>query len=159
MEDALTGLPNRRRFECRMDRRDWTNVHLLMIDVDRFKRINDCHSHQVGDEVLKRIAAVLRAGVRSTDFAARLAGDEFVVALFDLDDAAAQATAARLKLAVSAQAWGDIAPSLNVSISVGVTRGEADSKFAEVLRQSDAAMYRDKATHASQRATIDVAKG
>lgn len=146
MEDTLTGLANRRQFEHRMGLRDWTSVHLLMVDVDRFKRINDGHSHQIGDEVLKRIAVVLRTGIRSSDFAARLAGDEFVVALFNLDDASAEATAARLKQAVLAQPWHDVAPSLKASISVGVTRGEADSEFAEVLRQSDMAMYRDKAS-------------
>lgn len=144
-EDVLTGLPNRRRFERRMVLRDWRRLHLLMIDVDRFKRINDDHSHNVGDEVLRRIGEILRSGIRSNDFAARLAGDEFVVALFDLDDAAAQATATRLKQAVLSHSWGEVAPGLAVSISVGVTAAAEGAALVDVIRHSDSAMYQDKA--------------
>ncbi|MDB5825934.1 MAG: hypothetical protein JWQ73_154, partial [Variovorax sp.] len=86
-EDALTGLPNRRSFEERVcdamarSRRSRSLLCLMYLDVDNFKHINDSHGHAGGDAVLKEFARRIKRGVRTTDMAARYAGDEFVVLL------------------------------------------------------------------------------
>ncbi len=87
LTDALTGLPNRRRLDAQLPaalaraRRLTAGFALLFLDIDHFKQINDQHGHAVGDAVLAAFAARLSAAVRSTDFVARYAGDEFVVIL------------------------------------------------------------------------------
>ena len=87
LTDSLTGLPNRRALDARLDeevRRSTRYGHpfvLLMIDLDRFKLINDTHGHMVGDAALRNIAGCLRSAVRDTDFLARYGGDEFVLIL------------------------------------------------------------------------------
>ena len=103
MHDPLTGLANRRRFDQLMVDLDTGRLPepavLLLIDVDRFKAVNDLHSHTVGDQVLREIAAVLKAHCRAGDVPIRYAGDEFVIFLqADLD--AARSIADRIRAAV-----------------------------------------------------------
>ncbi|MBL8510072.1 MAG: EAL domain-containing protein, partial [Betaproteobacteria bacterium] len=89
LHDALTGLPNRRLFSDRLDnaislaKRQARKIAVLIIDLDRFKTINDTLGHVIGDEILKRIAHRLKANLRESDTVARLGGDEFVVLLPD----------------------------------------------------------------------------
>ena len=93
--DALTGLPNRSMLDVRLEdclaqaAREATNVALLMVDLDRFKDVNDALGHHCGDTLLCEVATRLRRQVRDTDFAARLGGDEFAIVLSggDIDDA------------------------------------------------------------------------
>lgn len=150
MEDGLTGLANRRQLEARAQAAlagpasQAPAVCLLMIDVDRFKQINDTHSHLVGDAVLRGIAGVLDAHTRPADLAARLAGDEFVLLLHEADAAHAGAVALRLQQAVAAHDWHTLAAGLQVGISVGVGTALAGDTLADLLRRADAAMYADK---------------
>lgn len=151
MEDSLTGLPNRRRFEAVANGRlhpDNADVRaslsLLMIDVDRFKAINDTWSHDMGDLVLKSIAGRLAAVVGNAGLAARLAGDEFVVALFDADAGAARDMAGRLRRAVDEVDWNALQPGLRASISVGVAPALPGDTLADLMRRSDVSMYEDK---------------
>lgn len=146
-EDVLTGLPNRRRFE--QDATAWLSesaaggggVSVLMIDVNRFKFINDTFTHNVGDEVLKGIAEVLKSNVRKTDLAARLAGDEFVVVLRDADEGFARQMAQRLMDAVSRRDWSTIATGLPVSISVGCATAAKGEPLVDLMHRSDQQMY------------------
>lgn len=149
-EDPLTGLPNRRRFE--QDAPAWLAatgragpVSLLMIDVNRFKYINDTFTHNIGDEVLKGIAEVLKSKVRKTDLAARLAGDEFVVVLRDADESFAQQMAWRLMDAVRERDWTSIAEGLPVSISVGCSTAAQGESLLDLMHKSDQQMYAVKA--------------
>jgi diguanylate cyclase (GGDEF)-like protein len=90
LHDALTGLPNRRLFEDRLNhglersRRTKSHLALLMLDLNGFKEINDSFGHQTGDQILREVAANLRATVRSSDTLARLGGDEFMIIVSDL---------------------------------------------------------------------------
>jgi len=155
LQDGLTGLPNRRHFELQLQdlldegRSLGAGACLVMIDVDKFKQINDGHSHNVGDAVLQAIAELMRRCVRDKDFPARLAGDEFVIILRDTGLQAAQALTERLAAAVSQHAWSAIANGLSVSISLGLAEILPTDTLRSVLSRSDQGMYankRDKAT-------------
>ena len=152
MEDPLTGLANRRRFEQQLA--EWLDsplpehlpnqLHLAMVDVDRFKAINDQHSHATGDAVLRRLAGLLEEGIREGDLAARWAGDEFVLLLRGLDDEQAQQVCARIQARVAQTAWDDLAAGLRMSISLGVSAARPEDSVVTLLARADAKMYRDK---------------
>lgn len=150
LEDTLTGIPNRRRFELYASNllRSATERSLplcvALIDVDKFKQINDNFSHQVGDQVLKRIAQILRSHVRDDDMAARLAGDEFVIVFKNAELAVARHVCERIAGAVQAFDWSLIAAGLQSRISVGVAAAQAGDSIESLTHRSDAAMYQHK---------------
>ena len=145
--DPLTGCLNRRaffeRFEVEFNRarRYRHNLACIMTDIDHFKRINDEHGHQVGDEVLAKISEVLRATLRDTDVICRYGGEEFCLILTETGDKGAFATAERIREAVSAEPIMDIA----VTISLGVASLEnAAANPSELLGFADKALYQAK---------------
>lgn len=151
--DDLTGLPNRARFMedlraalARAHRRG-NQVAVLLLDLDRFKNVNDSLGHAAGDELLAGVAERLRASLRSGDMAARLAGDEFVILM---EDVAGPEDAAHLagRIAASLRRPFSVAGQIVfTSGSIGIVcRGEsADPE--ELLRDADVAMYRAKSTN------------
>jgi diguanylate cyclase (GGDEF)-like protein len=151
LHDALTGLATRLLLHDRLNialesaRRRRTGLAVLMVDLDRFKEINDTYGHQAGDEVLRVTATRLLGVVRKVDTVARLGGDEFVVLLPDLaDPQSAERIAATIveKLAVPIPFEGREMP---VSTSVGVCAAAADKFDVDAfLRNADAALYRAK---------------
>jgi len=147
LEDALTGIANRRSFEqytaqlLRNGVQSGRPPCIALIDVDKFKQINDGFSHQVGDEVLKRISLLLKAHVREEDMPARLAGDEFVIAFKHTDLRAAQQVCERIRLAVRDFDWSSVGPGLQASISVGVVQAQPGDTVESVTHRSDMAMY------------------
>lgn len=150
--DPLTSLPNRRRFESFMEhlledcRRSGEGEHcLIYVDVDRFKAINDLHSHAVGDLVLKGVGQTLRGCARERDLPVRIAGDEFALVLLDMDLQEAQGFCQRLRGAVETYPWENIAAGLKVSVSLGVSVIDPKHSLADLLAKSDVAMYADKA--------------
>jgi diguanylate cyclase len=148
--DELTGLPNRRSvFEAlaAADSRltDGGGVAVLVIDLDRFKEINDSLGHAVGDALLRQVGPRLARELRSGDVLARLGGDEFVVLADDLDGAGALALAARLRSQLQ-QPFRVGGMGLTIDASVGVAIGPEHSRTAEELLQlADIAMYAAKA--------------
>ena len=150
LEDGLTGLPNRRHFELQLQglldevRIQGSTACLVMIDVDKFKKINDGHSHNTGDAVLQAIAELIRRCVRDKDFPARLAGDEFVIILRDTGAQAARALTERIAGAVSHHDWGAIATGLSVSVSLGFAQILPTDTLRTVLSRSDQGMYANK---------------
>ena len=131
--DPLTGLGNRRRLERELAVSGAGAA--VFLDVDNFKRVNDTCGHATGDEVLRRLAAVLRSCSRSTDILIRYGGDEFVVLL--ADDAAAGAFGRRILDRVRAQDWRGTTGGMEVTVSVGVARAET---VVSALRRSDQAL-------------------
>jgi diguanylate cyclase (GGDEF)-like protein/PAS domain S-box-containing protein len=148
--DPLTGLPNRVLLHDRLEQgvfnaaRHHTGFAFMFIDLDRFKTINDSLGHQVGDELLKRVAARLTACVRATDTVARLGGDEFAVILENLDDdddEGAQQVAEKMIAAMGAPMLIDN-QHLSTSCSIGISLYPADGKdSAALMKNADVAMY------------------
>jgi len=164
LEDAMTGIANRRCFEQVASRRLQTSrtgsgraLCLALIDVDRFKEVNDGHSHLVGDKVLQVIAALLTEHIREDDLAARLAGDEFVLLLSRTELAEAIDICERVRRAVAAYPWSAISPGLGVTISLGVAQSQPGDTLESLMHRSDVAMYERKATSRPQRRAVKAA--
>ncbi len=148
--DPLTGLPNRVLLHDRLEQgvfnaaRHQAGFAFMFIDLDRFKTINDSLGHQVGDELLKRVAGRLTACVRATDTVARLGGDEFAVILENLednDDEGAQEVAEKMIAAMGAPMLID-GQHLSTSCSIGISLYPNDGKdSATLMKNADVAMY------------------
>ncbi len=148
--DALTGLPNRVLLHDRLEQaivgaaRARASFAFMFIDLDRFKTINDSLGHDVGDELLKRVAARLTACVRASDTVARLGGDEFAVIvenLRDEEDEGARQVAEKMILAMASPMLVG-SQHLNTSCSIGISLYPADGKdSATLMKHADVAMY------------------
>ncbi|WP_448611061.1 diguanylate cyclase [Geodermatophilus sp. URMC 60] len=127
LEDPLTGLGNRRSAERRLAtmRVGDEPVSLAVVDIDRFKAVNDDTSHSHGDEVLRRVAGLLREHSRTGDEVYRWAGDEFLVVLPTATETQALAAVDRLRAAVADADWGDLQLPQPVTVSIGVATAPA----------------------------------
>jgi diguanylate cyclase (GGDEF)-like protein len=147
--DALTGLPNRRYFEefCGLlarRRRSGDAVGVLMIDIDKFKVLNDTHGHATGDEVLRAVGGAIVGAVREDDVPARYGGEEFVVLLRNPSPEVALEVGERVRISVAALDLRRLQVA-GVSVSVGVAvADEADQPIVDVIARADRALYRAK---------------
>lgn len=149
MEDALTGLANRRGLECLLgqalaSRLAHEPLFVAVVDVDQFKAVNDRHSHQIGDQVLKALASLFQQLLRAGDIAGRWGGDEFVLGFRAADEPQAQGVAERLRSAVQLHPWHALAPGLCVSVSLGLTQARPEDDLQSLLLRSDLGMYAHK---------------
>ncbi len=152
--DALTGLPNRRQFDATLNKewhralRDGTPLGLLMIDVDRFKQLNDRHGHPIGDAFLARVGQVIRDNVRRAgDLAARFGGEEFAVVLPGTGSAGAMEIAEVIRRAVATtdtHSLVDGGHPLSVSIGVAAMVPLSGAGAASLINSADAALYQAK---------------
>jgi diguanylate cyclase (GGDEF)-like protein len=151
--DVLTGLANRRRLMTRLEeevaraRRYKTPLSVVMIDIDHFKQVNDDHGHAMGDEVLRNIGAMLKAGVRTTDLAARYGGEELTLVLphTDIPDAMLVAENLREKFAEFEHHLDRVTLKKTVSMGVAARDGQGEVPSAEdLLKYADEALYRAK---------------
>jgi two-component system cell cycle response regulator len=150
VRDPLTGLYNRRHLEDRLAELIGTcELGLAMIDIDHFKRVNDEHSHDTGDCILRQLATLLADHARhmSPDgFAVRLGGEEFVIVAPEITAAEASASLSRLRHQVAAHRWSAVPSSIAPTISIGLATsvpGSPDSR-ATLLARSDELLYRAK---------------
>jgi diguanylate cyclase (GGDEF)-like protein len=152
--DGLTGVANRGYFEEQLDR-NWARARaeqhplgLLMVDIDRFKQLNDRHGHQLGDDALRRVAQTLTHVVhRSGDLVARYGGEEFVVLLPDADlDAVGQLGEAMRKAVSSLEVGGAPPPQPPMTVSVGGASVLPGSEISarDLVGMADDALYRAK---------------
>ena len=148
--DKLTKLPNRRHADNFLQQQhdlvkstDHIGV-IALADVDHFKRINDSHSHAIGDLVLERVASILREGCRKTDFVARYGGEEFLLYLPCTETEQALDVCGQLRLAVQNAEWSDLADGLAVTISFGLAEIAGASLYKSVLNEADTRLYRAK---------------
>lgn len=152
--DALTGLNNRRYLDnhlkilfARAAARS-RPLSLCLIDIDRFKLVNDTYGHDAGDDVLREFSARIRSTVRGADLACRYGGEEFVVVMPDTDAAAAAAVAERLRAIIEKTPFvlkgAGTAISLTASFGLSCSTGDADTP-EQLLKQADQALYKAKA--------------
>jgi diguanylate cyclase (GGDEF)-like protein len=138
--DHLTGLPNRRaweerlRRELRVAKRQDTPLCVALLDLDRFKIVNDTRGHQAGDRLLRSVAAAWTAVMRDTDFLGRLGGDEFGLILPRCDFDEAMEILERVEQTLPEIPW-----------SAGLATCDRDEELGELMRRADAALYRAKA--------------
>jgi diguanylate cyclase (GGDEF)-like protein len=146
--DLLTGLPNRRAFQTRLDKtlggRSDRGYAILFIDLDKFKEVNDTLGHDAGDELLRLVAEKLQAIVRDDDFVARLGGDEFAILLSapnnilrDKANAVGQRILENLQIPRQSPK-GTI--QVGCTIGIAVTPGDADT-LPELMTRADQLMY------------------
>jgi diguanylate cyclase (GGDEF)-like protein len=148
MEDALTGLPNRRRFEDRLRAARSGGAQVALVDLDDFKAVNDRLGHAVGDQLLQTVGRRLASLLRPTDTVARLGGDEFAILLPDTSTAIADELVGQIAVALG-QPVAAGGHQLLVGASVGVVDA-AGNDPVEIMRRADVAMYAAKATGAKQ---------
>jgi diguanylate cyclase (GGDEF)-like protein len=160
MHDDTTGLPNRRLLEDSVDQsRRTTNTVLsvLFVDLDGFKKVNDQLGHQVGDELLREVAARLQSTVRDEDIVARYGGDEFVILCEVADENAATEMAERVRENIRAP-YRVLPAGMTIGASIGVSVTPARSDpiaTDQLVRAADQAMYRAKFAGGNQIATAN----
>ena len=151
--DPLTGLSNRRQFESILQaelaaiRRYGGQCAMAMMDVDFFKQYNDAHGHVAGDVLLKTLADVMRAQVRSSDLLTRYGGEEFGLIMTRTPKAEALRTVERLRAVIEAYGFRDehTQPGGRLTISAGLAVAPDDgTDFDTIVRRSDDALYAAK---------------
>ncbi len=154
MTDALTGIANRKYFdltlreEAAKAQEDGSDLSLLLLDIDHFKKFNDTFGHLIGDEVLKAVARILKDGVKGRDTPARYGGEEFVVVLpsTSLDNALTVANQIRQKLSSRKLKNRKTGESYGiVTMSVGAAKYRLGETLESFVRRADQALYRAKA--------------
>lgn len=150
LTDGLTGMQNRRFFDEAL--REYLAafgpidrpVGLMIIDLDRFKSINDTHGHDIGDKVLKEVAACLRELTRYHDVVARLGGEEFAIVAANLNDAGLIAFAERIRKAVSSIVVVNGNIRIKITASVGLAVWDGREGADDLYRRADKRLYQAK---------------
>lgn len=149
--DTLTALPNRRQFDEYLDqaitrvRRSGRPLALMFLDIDHFKSINDSLGHAGGDQVLQEFAWRLHASVRDNDFVARLAGDEFVILLEDIESAEEASGVARKIITAIGEPFDLVSGNISVTVSIGVTFvANGRNACTDIVQIADKALYEAK---------------
>lgn len=153
-QDSLTGIANRRMFD-RMMKREWASAYrnqrplsLLVLDIDYFKQYNDRYGHTAGDMALQAVAQLTQTALRSSDLAARLGGEEFVIVLPETTEDEALVVAERIRCSVKEAAIvheaSPIATCLTVSLGVGTVTPTEDEDLANFVDAVDKQLYRAK---------------
>lgn len=146
--DHLTGLANRRRFERQLEREVGRTLRygrpfcLMLIDIDRFKEVNDNYGHEAGDEAIRYLARILQEGTRGIDLAARVGGEEFAVILTETNLEGAVEVAERLRVAISE---AKIPVVGRIAASIGVAECPESARTSrDLMASADAALYEAK---------------
>ncbi len=149
-EDGLTGLYNRRYLDGRLDfevkraERYNRQIALAMADVDRFKGVNDQHSHMVGDDVLRTIANILRTQCRSIDIIARYGGEEFLLCFPETSHENARVVCEKIRKQVEEYDWERLQAGLKVTLSVGVAAAPPGYDVDSLIAAADEKLYEAK---------------
>jgi len=149
--DGLTQIFNKRYFletierEIARSHRYRRELSLVMFDIDHFKKINDSYGHPTGDQVLKRVAAILKASARKIDITARYGGEEFALVLESTDRDGAMQLAERIRQEVAQQSFESSKGAFKATLSLGIAVYPGDGRTkAELIKNSDTALYAAK---------------
>jgi diguanylate cyclase (GGDEF)-like protein len=142
--DPLTGLLNRRGMDLALEqlRIQGRPFAVIALDIDHFKHINDSFGHDVGDQVIRRVAAIMNACSRGADILCRSGGEEFLMLLPDASEAAASGVAERLRQCVGQESMLEVG-AVTISLGIAVWPDHAEN-VERVLKLADAALYRAK---------------
>jgi diguanylate cyclase (GGDEF)-like protein len=146
--DPLTGLANRRHFfeaadaELARSRRYEAPLSLLMLDIDRFKEVNDAHGHRAGDRVLQKLAQTCLEVLRNVDVVGRVGGEEFAILLPETASEGAVEVAERLRAAVeAAEVVREEGVPIRVTVSIGAATLAGNANLDTLMSQADDALY------------------
>lgn len=150
--DSLTGLPNRRLLEDRLNyahseaKRFGKRFGLMALDIDHFKQINDSYGHDVGDEVIKCVAQTIKSSLRDVDTVSRIGGDEFVILVKEVHAGANLSRVATKLLAMFEQPLLIAGHDMTVQLSIGLTvfEPQAEVTLKQLHKQADLALYQAK---------------
>lgn len=148
--DGLVGVANRRAFDEELERQckalqtNGLPFYLVLLDVDHFKKFNDRHGHQAGDEVLKGVGRILSETVREQDFVARYGGEEFAVIVPETTTRDAKATAEQIRSAVESGRFDYKGQQLQVTASLGMAGASAGQEPKSLIQRADEALYAAK---------------
>jgi len=150
VRDELTGLYNRRQLQAELEQAklqaDTRAVpfSICLIDIDRFKEINDTNGHLAGDTILREFSKVARDSVRDTDVLGRYGGDEFMQILPDTDVKGAVMHAERLRVYAHFLDFQKVLSQKNISLSIGVAQYRSGEKITDLISRADSALYKAK---------------
>ena len=150
IHDDLTGFYNRHRLMDLIDSEKSRSVRtgsvfsLVMLDIDKFKKINDAYGHQTGDQVLKTFAAIIRSILRKTDFCGRYGGEEFLIVLTQTDIQAAKVFAERIRNCVENSFFPCLGPDSRVTVSIGLTDHRVQEDIEKTISRADELLYKAK---------------
>lgn len=150
-QDPLTGIGNRRYIEMKINsslvefNQNYQPFGLLMLDIDRFKRVNDKFGHDVGDQVLKMIASTIEKNIRTTDHIGRWGGEEFLVLVHNLDPNHLHWISDKLRALVASSYLPVSGNLVQVTVSVGATLVKPMDTLATLVKRADRLLYKSKA--------------
>jgi len=150
IKDELTNLYNRHQFsetlhvQISLANQSENPLGMLLLDVDKFKNVNDTHGHLAGDKILRAFSLVQENCLRKTDFLARYGGEEFVILLPDTDYLTLIDIAERIRAFVESLKFEDIAPGFNITVSIGGTHYHVRETVDEMMDRADKALYEAK---------------
>lgn len=154
--DEMTGIYNRGYFTAQVDKelsrtkRSEQPLSLIILDIDHFKNCNDSYGHPFGDEVITKVAALLKAGVRCHDTAARIGGEEFAVLLPETNEIEAAAVAEKLRKTISAHKFSKNGDDIFVTVTLGVAEFQAGDNWTILFKRADKALYKGKQSGRNQ---------
>jgi diguanylate cyclase len=150
IQDDLTGFFNRIHLMDLIESENNRSVRtgsvfsLVMMDIDKFKKINDTYGHQTGDQVLRTFAAIIRSMLRKTDFCGRYGGEEFLILLTQTDLQAAKVFAERIRESVENSFFPDLGPDSRVTVSLGLAEHRMQENIEKTISRADDALYKAK---------------
>lgn len=145
LQDDLTDLQNRHALKADFQafHNNFESMHMLIIDIDYFKGINDKYGHDIGDSVLINVANVLKKRVQSKEIY-RLGGEEFVVLYKDISDVEAHEKAEKIRVAIEENIFNGHKEEIKLTISIGISSLQPEHEFVDFLRATDQKLYQAK---------------
>jgi len=148
--DPLTGLANRRRLAEFLKTMGQASFCFLVVDIDHFKKINDTYGHDIGDEILQEVGAILADCTRKTDLAARVGGEEFCIVFPDTDQVTSTRLAESLRQSIAMKPFRTSAGIIELTVSIGIAEHRPGVEHSITFKAADEALYCSKANGRNQ---------